>query len=71
MTQVMVIPQHPQGCAGCLGHGGCWVCLASGVIDDGLTRRPCHRCDGTGLCGEQGPVTVLPDQRKSPARPRG
>ena len=65
MSQITVTPRHALTCAGCLGHGACWVCLGTGRLfrsyDD---RVGCHRCGATGLCAEERTrVIVLPDQR--------
>jgi hypothetical protein len=65
MSQITVLPRHATTCAGCLGHGSCWVCLGTGRLFRAADRRvDCHRCNGSGLCGEElDRVIVLPDQR--------
>ena len=63
MSQVTVTPRHAHTCAGCVGHGTCWVCLGSGKLLRSYDHRvTCHRCHGSGLCAEER-VIVLPDQR--------
>ena len=65
MSQITVTPHHTRVCAGCLGNGSCWVCLGSGRLQRDFYRHvTCHRCQGTGVCGEElDRVLVLPDQR--------
>ena len=60
--KVTVIRRHPADCPGCLGNGGCWVCLATGELSDRVYGVHCHRCNGTGMCAELPGVVVLPQQ---------
>ena len=65
MSQIVTTPRHLRTCAGCLGHGTCWVCLGTGKLMRSYDHREaCHRCSGSGLCAEEPHrVIVIPDQR--------
>ena len=65
--EIRVVRRHADDCVGCLGNGGCWVCLGTGNLPRGVLNVPCRRCRGTGMCAEQPETIVIPEPRETVA----